>query len=446
MPDPRPFLRLLLAHNPPPFPRIRKTMTNYAVTLTERAARPTDPAAPTRFPWAPILVLGFAWFLAVAIELSPAGLLGGIAADLNISTAAAGTLTTSYALGNAILVLPLTALALCFSRRSALNVVMVAFVASNVIVAASPTLVLADVGRFLGGACYALICTLFPAVAVRIAGPRHAGKAITVVFAATSLGIALGAPLASLAGNAFGWRVTFVAAAALALIAGVLMSFIVPAVRERKAKGLSLNQTARLPGVLRVAIGWALVMLAHFIVLTYIDAYLEDLGIPKYITSVTLFLIGASGLVGTILIGRLSSRSVYAALVAAPITVAVGFAVLFLSGGNLVIVLIAVTLWGFGIAAAVVVYQQAILLTGRRAPETATSIGVLLAQAGFAAGATVGGATLDSFGVATIPLAAIAFVAGSIIIATTLRNTIRNATAQAPGAATPLPQTPPKKD
>ena len=365
---------------------------------------------------------------------------------MNISTAAAGMLTTSYALGNAILVIPLTALALRFSRRSALNVVMVAFVASNVIVALAPTLVVADVGRFLGGACYALICTLFPAVAVRVAGPRHAGKAITVVFAATSLGIALGAPLASSAGNALGWRVTFVAAAVLALIAGVLMSFIVPAVRERQEKGLSLIQTARLPGVLRVAIGWALVMLAHFVVLTYIDAYLEDLGIPKYITSVTLFLIGASGLVGTILIGRLSSRSVYAALVAAPITVAVGFAVLFFSGGNLIIVLIAVALWGLGIAAAVVVYQQAILLAGRRTPETATSIGVLLAQAGFAAGATVGGVTLDSFGVAAIPLAASAFVVGSIIIATTLRNTIRNATSQAPGTGISLPQTPPKKD
>ena len=419
-------------------------MTKSAAPLTDPAGAATEPAAPTRFPWAPILVLGFAWFLAVAIELSPAGLLGSIAADLNISTAAAGTLTTFYALGNAILVLPLTALALRFSRRSALNVVMVAFVASNVIVAVAPTLAVADAGRFLGGACYALICTLFPAVAVRISGPRHAGKAITVVFAATSLGVALGAPLASLAGNAFGWRVTFLASAALALIAGVLMSFTVPAVRERQAKGLSLIQTARLPGVMRVAIGWALVMLAHFVVLTYIDAYLEDLGVPKYITSVTLFLIGASGLVGTILIGRVSSRSAYAALLSAPVTVAVGFVVLFFSGGNLAVVLIAVALWGLGVAAAVVVYQQAVLLTGRRAPETATSIGVLLAQAGFAVGATVGGVTLDSFGVATIPLVALAFVVGSIIIATPLRNTMHNAPARDTGAGTALPQASPE--
>jgi predicted MFS family arabinose efflux permease len=195
---------------------------------------------------------------------------------------------------------------------------------------------------------------------------------------------------------------------------------------------------------MRVASGWALVMLAHFVVLTYIDAFLEDLGVPKYVTGVALFLMGASGLVGTILIGRVSSRSAYAALLSAPVTVAVGFVVLFFSGGNLAVVLIAVALWGLGVAAAVVVYQQAILLTGRRAPETATSIGVLLAQAGFAVGATVGGVTLDSFGVATIPLVALAFVVGSIIIATTLRNTMRNAPAQATGAGTALPQASPE--
>jgi hypothetical protein len=38
---------------------------------------------PDRFPWLPILVLGFTWFLAVAIELNPASLLDAIAADLD---------------------------------------------------------------------------------------------------------------------------------------------------------------------------------------------------------------------------------------------------------------------------------------------------------------------------------------------------------------------------
>jgi predicted MFS family arabinose efflux permease len=43
-------------------------------------------------------------------------------------------------------------------------------------------------------------------------------------------------------------------------------------------------------------------------------------------------------------------------------------------------------------------------------------------------GATVGGLTLDVLGVASIPVVALAFTVGSIIIAGTLRQTIRNST------------------
>lgn len=382
---------------------------------------------PDRFPWLPILVLGFAWFLAVAIELSPAGLLGAIAADLDVSVVAVGTMTTFYALGNALLVLPLTALALRLARRTALNIVMIVFVASNVAVAVAPTIMLVDVGRFVGGASYAVICTLFPAVVIRIAGPRHAGRAITVVFTATSLGAALGAPLASIVGNSFGWRVTFLGAAGLSAVAGVLMSFLVPTFRESAHAPLSLRRTAREPGVLRVAFGWSLVMLAHFVLLTYIEAYLAVRGLPTYVTSLTLFLLGAGGSVGILVVGRVSRRSVFAALVVAPATVAAGFVVLLLGGSNLPVVMIGIGLWGIGMAATVVVYQQAILLTGHRAPETATSIGVLLAQAGFAAGATVGGAAIALLGVSTVPLVALGFVVGSILVATALRRVVRRA-------------------
>jgi predicted MFS family arabinose efflux permease len=402
------------------------TTRDNVIPVSTPAAEPIG-VQPERFPWLPILVLGFAWFLAVAIELSPAGLLGAIAADLDVSVVAVGTMTTFYALGNALLVLPLTALAIRFARRTALNVVMIVFVASNLAVALAPTIMVADAGRFIGGASYAVICTLFPAVVVRLAGPRYAGRAITVVFTATSLGAALGAPLASIIGNTFGWRVTFLGAAALAAAAGVLMSFLVPKIRESAHNPLTLRQTAREPGVLRVAIGWSLVMLAHFVVLTYIEAYLANLGLPRYVSSITLFLLGVGGIGGTLFIGRISSRSVFAALVVAPSVVAAGLAVLFLGGSNLTVVLIGITLWGIGMAATVVVYQQAVLRTGHRAPETATSIGVLLAQAGFAAGSTVGGATIAVLGVGTIPVVALAFVAGSIAIATTLRRTVDRA-------------------
>lgn len=383
--------------------------------------------SPHPFPWFRILVLGFAWFLAVAIELGPAGLLNAIADDLGVSVAAAGTLTTFYALGNALLVLPLTALALRFGRRPVLMIVMTALTVSTAAVALAPDLFLADAGRFVGGASYALICTLFPAVIIRIAGPGNAGKAITIAFTATSRGIAFGAPLTSLIGASTGWRPAFLGAAALVAVAGALMWFVIPRVREHSEETLGLVRTARLPGVLRVAFGWALVMLAHFVVLTYIDVYLEDLGAPGIITSIALSVSGVGGIVGTLLIGRISRRSFRVALLVAPLTVALGLVVFLLGGDVIGVVLAGVLLWGSGVAAVVVVYQQGLLLTGARAPETATSIGVLLTQVGFAVGASVGGLTIETAGIRAVPIVALVFVAASIAIAWTLKPTIERA-------------------
>jgi predicted MFS family arabinose efflux permease len=407
-----------------------------AVTLPPITEDFAPVTAPTPFPWWPILVLGLAWFLGVAIELSPTGLLTQIASDLEVSISAAGSLTTFFALGNALLVIPLTAYALRFARRPTLIVVMLLLVVSTVIVAVAPTLLVANAGRFLGGAAYGLICTLFPAVVVRLAGPGNAIKGMTVVFTATSLGMALGAPIASLTGNAVGWRLTFLAAAMPVMIAGILMSFVIPQMRDSHHENLTAIQTARLSGVLKVAIGWALIMLAHFVVLTYIDAYLQQISAPPYATSIALFLIGTGAVIGTLLIGHVSSRSLFAALLTAPALVAAGFAVLILGGSNLVVALIGIGLWGIGTAAAVVVYQQALLMTGARAPETAISIGVVLVQGGFAIGATIGGVTIDLVGTQAIPLVALVFVVAAIILAAPLRPVIRgaqNATvAQAP--------------
>jgi hypothetical protein len=133
-------------------------------TQTAGAAPPTR--APDRFPLWRLLVLGFAWFLGVSIELSPAGLLTAIAGDLHVSVAAVGTLTTLFALGNALFVLPSTALSLRFTRRAAIEAAMALFVLSDLTVALAPSVVIADFGRFAGGAAYGMVCALFPSVAV----------------------------------------------------------------------------------------------------------------------------------------------------------------------------------------------------------------------------------------------------------------------------------------
>lgn len=392
------------------------------------AVRSTAPTTtPERFPWLPILALGLAGFLGLTVELSPAGLLNAIATDLDASLAAVGTLTTFFALGNALLVLPLTALAMRFSRRTALVAVMVVFILSNVIVAVAPSIVTADIGRFISGASFAVQCALIPAVAVHIAGPHHAVRAMSIVLGANTLGITLGAPLASIVGMAAGWRLTFILAAGIALLVGVLLAFTIPQIRSAPEGRVSLLQAARLPGVVRVCAAWALLMLGHFVVLTYIDAYLEELGIPAYVTSISLFVLGVGGILGIMLIGRISKTSESAALVVAPVAVAIALGLLATGVSALPVVLVAIAIWGIGFSGTILIAQQTILLLGRRAPETSMSIGILLAQVGFALGATIGGLVITYFGITTIPVVAVVFVLGAIALALSLRSTVRQA-------------------
>jgi predicted MFS family arabinose efflux permease len=55
------------------------------------------------------------------------------------------------------------------------------------------------------------------------------------------------------------------------------------------------------------------------------------------------------------------------------------------------------------------------------------SIGILLAQVGFALGATIGGLAITYLGITTIPLVAVIFVLGAVALALSLRSTVRRA-------------------
>ena len=104
-----------------------------------------------------------------------------------------------------------------------------------------------------------MTCTQFPAVVIRLAGPRYAGKSITAVFTATALGAALGS-LASITGNISAGESPSSVQQPSPRSRGRPRSVLVPKIREGAHEPLSLRQTARDPGVLRVALGWSLVI------------------------------------------------------------------------------------------------------------------------------------------------------------------------------------------
>lgn len=384
------------------------------MTVTAPAPVSTAASSRDRFPWLAILVLASAGFLALAVELSPAGLLNQMAPGLNTSVAAAGSLTALYSLGNAILALPLTALALRFSRRFSLTATLLIFVVGNVLVVLASDLMPALVGRFISGGAHGLLMSLAPAVAVGMAGFKYERRALSLVIGANTVGIALGAPLASFVGTTLGWQATFIGAAAVSLICAILLAMTVPPMRADAGTPMPLMQALRQPGVLRIGAGWGLMMLAYMTVITFIDPYLAALGAPPLLTSLSLLFFGGAGLIGVWLGGQIATRSRPAALITMPIFMAVALLGLSFGITSIPVVLILLLVWGVGFSGLVMVWQQTLLLVGHRSPEKSMSIGVVFTQLGMAAGAVLGGIVLDSFGVLATPLV------GAIVTAATL--------------------------
>ncbi|WP_323958839.1 MFS transporter [Arthrobacter sp. JZ12] len=378
--------------------------------------------------WLTLFVLATAGFLALAVELSPAGLLTRMAPDLGSDVATAGSLTALYSVGNAVLVIPLTAWVLRFNRRNVLSAALLIFALSNVAVAVSSELAPALVARFVAGGAHGLLMVLSPVVAMRVVHPDHRGKALAIVIGANTVGIAVGAPLTSIIGTTFGWQATFHAAAGLALICAVLLWVTVPSFRTQREARVSIMETLRQPGVGRLAVAWALMMMGYLGVITYIDPYLAELGAPPVLVSGALFVFGVAGLIGVWAAARIASKSRMIALVSMPSVMVVALAAMALAISNIGIILLLLAFWGAGFAGAILINQQVLLQVGWRAPETAGSIGVVFSQAGMAVGSVLGGVVLSTTGVLTVPLLGAVSIAVAMLLFIGLSKTVRHAT------------------
>lgn len=379
-------------------------------------ATTTAGSTTTRSPLLPLVVLSLCGFTSVTTELLPSGLLTRIAPDLGTGIAPAGALTSVYAGAIVVTVLPLTRLTLRVPRRVLFVAVLGAFVAGNVLVALSPTLPVAIVGRVLAGISHGLLwATMAPTVA-HITSPEQAGRAMAIVFAGNSLGLAAGTPLGTLLGEALGWRWAFLVLAGVSAGLAVLAFIVMPDVRPDIRRPLPLVRVVRLPGVGQITVGWAFMFLAHFAVFTYIAPFLERGGVDGRTVGVAIAVIGVTSLLGVVMAGRVPRRGLYVGTLAAPALMLVGFLGMLVLPLGLTVALILLSAWGIGSAAATVFNQQVILVVGRDAPDTVTSVSVVITQLGIALGAALGGLTVDTIGVPWVPLTGIIFAAGSIAL------------------------------
>lgn len=287
--------------------------------LTDRRPEADAPAvkAPHGFLLA-ILALAAGGFAIGTTEFVTMGVLPQVADGIGVSIPTAGHVISAYALGVVVGAPVLAFFGARLPRRGLLVALMAAYGAFNLLSAVATTYHLLFLARFLDGLPHGAYFGVASLVAASLATPDRRGRAVASVMLGLSVANVAGVPAATWLGQQVGWRASYVAAAALSLLAAGLVAAFVPscpgdteATGRREVSLFFRNGQAWLV-LLAGAIGFG----GLFAVYSYIAPVVTDVGglsgsaVPVFVLG-----FGLGMVVGTWLAGELARWSVFGSLI-----------------------------------------------------------------------------------------------------------------------------------
>jgi MFS transporter, DHA1 family, inner membrane transport protein len=394
----------------------------HPVMACDTGSAPVPTAAPAiASPRWTLAALTAAAFASVTIELSPTGLLPAIAADLAVTTSAAGALVATWAVTLAATSVALVRATRRLPRQRVVAVALLVCGAATLATAAAPTLAAAVAARVVGAAAHGLVWALLvPHVAALVPAERL-GRAISTVLAGPTAAGVLGVPAAAALGGLLGWRWTLVVLALLTLPPAFLLlpGRVGGAAEPDDGGGSAWWRDPSAGPVLRAAVGTAALLAGHFAVATYVAVLVTDhAGLPASAVPAVLLVLGLAGILGLAVAGPLSDRRPTTALPATAVAFAAGLAALLLLGLHPVVAFMVVAVWGVLIGLLPPVFQTRVTrLAAPPVRDAAGAVAITALNVGIAAGAALGGLALARSGPTGLVLtAATVATAGALVL------------------------------
>ncbi|HAL69452.1 MAG TPA: MFS transporter [Pseudomonas sp.] len=349
-----------------------------------------------------IAILAFSAFLIVTTEFLIVGLLPALSRDLGVPISMAGQLVTLFAFTVMLAGPFLTAMLAHLDRKRLFITILLVFAAANALAAVADNFWVLAIARVIPALALPVFWGTASETAGHLAGPEHAGRAVSKVYLGISAAMLLGIPLGTLAADALGWRGAFGALAVLSLVMAVAMGVWMPHV-ARTAK-VDFARQARIFTerffVANVLLS-ILVFTAMFTGYTYLADLLERVaGVAPAHTGWWLMGFGAVGLLGNWIGGRAVDHSVLKATAGFLVLLAIGMAALVPLAHAGLIFCLALALWGIANTALYPVCQVRVMASVTHAKALAGTANVSAANAGIGLGAVLGGMTIDGLGVA----------------------------------------------
>lgn len=353
-------------------------------------------------------------------EFVLAGILPGVAADLEVSIPAAGLLVTAYALGMIIGGPLLTAITAGRPRKPLVLALLLVAIAGNLISALAPGYGVLFAARIVTALVTATFFANAIVIAVSAAPPRKQASTVAKLAFGMNLAMILGAPLGTWIGDTLGWRATFVAITLCCTAGLLLVTRLVPgeswisAARRGASRAeihdsttahtSALGELAVLRGrEVQVAIAvTAVANLGLLMVFTYLAPLLTDVGLS---VAPMLLVYGVGAALGNLAGGWLADRALLPSqLVALAILVAILLALWASTGTAITAVLVfAAGAVGFSVIPGM---QTRVIATASAAPTLAIAVNASAYQLAAAFAGWLGGRVIAGPGLRTIYLAA----------------------------------------
>lgn len=362
-----------------------------------------------------LLSLALASCLAVTTEMLPVGLLPAIGASFGVSDATTGLLVSLYAVMVATLSVPLTVATARFARKPLLLTTILGYAISNAMVAVAPTFVVMAAGRTVGGVTHALFFSLCIGYAPRLVARAHVGRALAVATGGATAGFILGVPLSTSLGNALGWRTSFGALAAVALLTAFLVARKLPAVANSTPEGPTQKHSGR-AALTAVVASNTLTYLGQFTLYTFVSVLFLASGVRPALVGPLLLVCGVCGLAGLAYVASTLDRHPRRTM-AVTFTVAIAAVLLLGTGFPLLIpVAIAAALWNGAFGGVPSIYQACAVRTHAVSPELAGAWVNASANLGIAGGAAIGAGLLPLIGLGGLPWVCAALIALGLVV------------------------------
>ncbi|MBD8680097.1 MFS transporter [Sphingomonas sp. CFBP 13720] len=350
--------------------------------------------------WGAVYAMALCSFVLVASEFMPVSLLSPIAHTLQLTEGQAGQAIAISGVFAVVTSLSLSFILGDLDRRLVLLLLTGLLIVSGVIVAFAPSYLIFMGGRALLGIAIGGFWSMSAAIAMRLVPDASVPKALAVINGGNALATVLAAPLGSFMGSLIGWRGAFfcvVPVAAAAVIWQALALPKLPAVARQGGNGMAA--LLRRPPVLFGLGTVALLFVGQFSLFTYLRPFLEQVThVSVSMLSIMLLIVGVSGFIGTLLIGRVLDHRLYVTLGVLPAAMAAVAVALTLFGGSTIATAALLAVWGFAGTAAPVAWWTWLARTAPDEAEAGGGLMVAIVQLAITLGATIGGIVFDTAG------------------------------------------------